>query len=136
MMSLEQAFERTTAEERERSFVITDPSLEDNPIVFVNDAFTRVTGYARDEILGRNCRFLQGAETDPKAVAEVRRALARAAQITIDLLNYRKDGTPFWNRLRIKPIFADDGTVESFVGFQNPIDAAEVRSEPFFRIWD
>jgi PAS domain S-box-containing protein len=89
--------------------LITDPRLPDNVIVFVNDAFTKLTGYERGEIIGRNCRFLQGPETDIDDVQRVRDAISAQVPIEIDLLNYKKDGTRFWNRLLVSPVFADDG---------------------------
>jgi PAS domain S-box-containing protein len=89
--------------------LITDPRLPDNVIVFVNDAFTKLTGYERGEIIGRNCRFLQGPETDMDDVQRVRDAISARVPIEIDLLNYKKDGTHFWNRLLVSPVFADDG---------------------------
>jgi PAS domain S-box-containing protein len=130
MMSLEEAYQRTTNEERERSFVITDPRLEDNPIVFTNDAFRSLTGYNSDEVLGRNCRFLQGKDTDPETVRALHEAIARSEEMTIDILNYAKDGSSFWNRLRIRPNFSESGAIEYFLGLQNPIDPSEVRNGP------
>ncbi|RDZ48176.1 hybrid sensor histidine kinase/response regulator [Haloferax sp. Atlit-19N] len=100
--------------------VLTDPDQADNPIVYVNDEFTDITGYSRDEAVGRNCRFLQGEATDEAAVAELRAAVDEREPVTTELLNYRKDGTEFWNRVRIAPIF-DDGSVDLFVGFQDDI---------------
>jgi len=129
MISLEEAYQRITDEERERSLLITDPRLDDNQIVFVSDAFIRLTGYSREEILGRNCRFLQGKDTNPKAVRALHEAIKRRDAITIDILNYTKDGTPFWNRLRIRPLFSGSGEIESFVGIQNPIDPSDARSK-------
>ena len=83
--------------------IITDPRQDDNPIVFVNDAFCRLTGYSRDESIGRNCRFLQGPDTDPAAVAEIRAAVEEERAVSIELLNYRKDGSPFWNARSYRP---------------------------------
>lgn len=88
--------------------LITDPRLPDNPIVFVNDAFLRFTGYGRDEVLGRNCRFLQGAATSRDDVTRIRDSIARRVPIEIDLLNYKKNGDTFWNRLLISPVFDND----------------------------
>lgn len=84
--------------------VVTDPNRADNPIVFANDAFIRLTGYAREEAVGRNCRFLQGPETDPEQVGRIREALAAGEGVDLEILNYRKDGTPFWNALAISPV--------------------------------
>ncbi|WP_449410631.1 HWE histidine kinase domain-containing protein [Methylobacterium komagatae] len=89
--------------------VITDPNQPDNPIVFVNAAFCKLTGFTRMEILGQNCRFLQGPETDPDAVAQVREAIARRVPIEIEMRNYKKSGEVFWNRLLVAPVFDRDG---------------------------
>jgi PAS domain S-box-containing protein len=98
--------------------LITDPRQSDNPIVFVNDAFTKLTGYQRDEILGRNCRFLQGPETNPEDVTRIRDAIERRMPIELDLRNHRKDGTIFWNRLLVSPVFDDDGELTYFFASQ------------------
>ncbi|AWN51719.1 HWE histidine kinase domain-containing protein [Methylobacterium sp. 17Sr1-1] len=98
--------------------VITDPHQPDNPIVFVNDAFTRLTGYARDEIVGRNCRFLQGPETNPADVARIRDAIERRVPVEIDLLNHKKTGEAFWNRLLVSPVFGEDGQLTYFFASQ------------------
>lgn len=98
--------------------VITDPRQDDNPIVFANEAFQRLSGYGVDEIVGRNCRFLQGPETDPVAVAKIRDALAAEESISIDLLNHRKDGSTFWNALYISPVRGEDGSLQFFFASQ------------------
>ncbi len=123
-------------EEREQSVVITNPGLPDNPMIFISDEFEIQTGYSAEEALGRNCRFLQGPETDPKAVEAIREALKTELPITVDILNYKKDGTKFWNRLRIRPLYSEDGKVMFYAGAQNPIDAGEVRSQPLDSIQD
>jgi len=97
--------------------LITDPRQPDNPIVFVNNAFGRLTGYSREETLGHNCRFLQGPGTNAEDVARVRDAIERRVPIEIDLLNYRRDGSTFWNRLLISPVF-DDGELTFFFASQ------------------
>ena len=89
--------------------VLTDPYQPDNPIVFTNDAFVQMSGYTNDEIVGRNCRFLQGPETDRLAVAAIRDALAVDGEISTEIVNYRKDGSGFWNALFISPVFDRDG---------------------------
>ena len=119
-----------TPEEREQRVVITDPARPDNPVIFVSDEFERQTGYPPEEVLGRNCRFLQGPETDSTAVEAIRNAIDTGSAITVDLLNYRKDGSAFWNRLRIRPLFGDDGKLMFYVGAQNPIDVNEARGLP------
>lgn len=98
--------------------VITDPNEPDNPIIFVNDAFLRLTGYAREEIVGRNCRFLQGPQTDPRDVSRIRDAIARRVPIELDLLNHKKDGEVFWNRLLISPVFDKEGETTYFFASQ------------------
>lgn len=125
-----------SAEEREKSVVISDPSRPDNPMIYVSEEFERQTGYAPEEALGRNCRFLQGPETDPAAVRAIRQALDAQTELTIDILNYRKDGSPFWNRLRIRPLFDARGKLLYFVGAQNPIPASEVRLRPIEAVFD
>ncbi|WP_313203622.1 histidine kinase famiy protein [Stenotrophomonas sp.] len=98
--------------------IITDPHQPDNPIIFANRAFVEMTGYERDELIGRNCRFLQGPETDPDAIAEIREAIAETREAATEVLNYRKDGSTFWNALFVSPVFDDDGTLVYFFGSQ------------------
>ena len=98
--------------------LITDPNQPDNPIVFVNDAFARLTGYSREETLGRNCRFLQGPDTDPDDVAALRDAVARRSQIELEIVNHRKDGTRFHNRVLISPVFDENGHLTYFFASQ------------------
>ncbi|WP_279358727.1 PAS domain-containing protein [Methylobacterium indicum] len=98
--------------------LITDPHQPDNPIIFVNAAFSKLTGYGRDEILGRNCRFLQGPETDRADVEKIRDAVERRVAIEIDLLNHKKNGERFWNRLLISPVFGRDGELTYFFASQ------------------
>jgi len=103
--------------------LITDPRQEDDPIVFVNDAFLRLTGYRRDEVIGRNCRFLQGPDTNREQVAAVRQALAAGEGIEIEILNYKKDGSPFWNALVISPVRNEAGELLYF--FASQYDVSE-----------
>ncbi|PYE22314.1 PAS domain S-box-containing protein [Rhizobium sp. PP-CC-3A-592] len=105
--------------------VITDPRLPDNPIVFVNDAFARMTGYSREETLGHNCRFLQGPGTNLDDVEKVRQAIRNRVPIEIDLLNYRKDGSLFWNRLLVSPVF-DGGELTYY--FASQLDVTRERT--------
>lgn len=90
---------------------ISDPSQSDNPLVYVNDGFCELTGYPRDEILGQNCRFLQGDATRDGPVTRMRTAIEAAEPVTVELRNYRKDGSMFWNRITIAPIRSDSGEV-------------------------
>lgn len=98
--------------------LITDPRQFDNPIVFANDAFLRLTGYDREEVLGRNCRFLQGPETDPLAIEKIRTAIATRGDIAVDILNYKRDGTQFWNALFVSPVSNEDGELQFFFASQ------------------
>ena len=123
-------------EELEQSVVITDPSLPDNPMIFISEEFEKQTGYTPDESLGKNCRFLQGPETDPQAIEAIRKALSDKDELTIDILNYAKNGSKFWNRLRIRPLYSDSGEVLFFAGAQNPISEESVRSSLIRRISD
>lgn len=91
--------------------VVSDPRQPDNPIVLANQAFFDMCGYTKEEVLGRNCRFLQGPETSPAAIEELRRGIAEQREVTVELLNYRRDGSSFWNNLFISPVHDDDGTL-------------------------
>ncbi|USZ67378.1 PAS domain-containing protein [Halorussus salilacus] len=103
--------------------VISDPDREGNPLIYVNEAFEDVTGYPREEVLGRNCRFLQGEETAPETVAEMAEAIDAAEPVSVEVLNYRADGEAFWNEVTIAPLRDDDGEVTNFVGFQDDVTA-------------
>jgi PAS domain S-box-containing protein len=98
--------------------VITDPSALDNPIVFANPAFCRLTKYRLAEVLGRNCRFLQGPDTDPATVTRIATALRAHQPIEIDIRNYRKTGSPFMNRLLIAPVHTRTGALAYFFATQ------------------
>ncbi|WP_449234625.1 ATP-binding protein [Azospirillum doebereinerae] len=95
---------------------VADPTQPDTPLVYCNRAFLEMTGYDREEIIGRNVRFLQDPDTDPAAMAELRTALAEGRPTSVELLNRRKDGTTFWNALALRPIFGPDGRVRWFAG--------------------
>ncbi|WP_307802339.1 SpoIIE family protein phosphatase [Cellulomonas fengjieae] len=97
---------------------ISDAQRPDDPLVWVNGAFSRLTGYPLDEVLGRNCRFLQGADTDPIAVARVRVALDEDRAVATVLRNYRRDGTPFWNQMVISPVVDGSGRITHHIGIQ------------------
>jgi PAS domain S-box-containing protein len=105
--------------------VVTDPRQDDDPIVFANGAFFDLTGYTKEEVIGRNCRFLQGPQTDRRTVDEVRKALQEDRAVAVDLLNYKKDGTPFWNALFLGPIFDQDG--KRLYRFASQMDITERR---------
>jgi PAS domain S-box-containing protein len=110
------------------SIVISDPNQPDDPLVYVNPAFERTTGYAAEEVLGRNCRFLQDEDRDQPALGELRTAVREGRHCTVVLRNYRKDGTLFWNELSIYPVHDEEGCVTSFVGVQNDI-TERIRAE-------
>jgi len=100
---------------------LTDPDRPDNPLSYVNEEFTAVTGYTLEEAVGRNCRFLQGADTDPEPVASLRAAIDEQRPVTAELRNYRADGTEFWNELTIAPIEDGTGDITNYVGFQRDV---------------
>ncbi|MGX7594726.1 PAS domain-containing protein [Planococcus plakortidis] len=107
--------------------IVTDPKKEDNPIIYANRTFTELTGYEKGEILGRNCRFLQGPKTDPEAVDRLRQAIKNQEKVTVVLRNYRKDGTPFWNRLAVAPVTVEEKLY--FIGTQTDITVEKMQQE-------
>ena len=110
--------------------VLTNPRLPDNPIVACNDAFVALTGYQQAEVVGRNCRFLSGAHTEAAGIDAIRAALRDRRPVLVELLNYRKDGTPFRNAVMIAPIFGTDGAPDYFLGSQMAVeDAATQRAD-------
>ncbi|CAL9195469.1 unnamed protein product, partial [Musa hybrid cultivar] len=113
----------TTLERIEKNFVITDPRLPDNPIIFASDSFLQLTEYSREEILGRNCRFLQGPETDAATVRKIREAIDNQRDITVQLINYTKSGKKFWNLFHLQPMRDQKGEVQYFIGVQ--LDGSE-----------
>ena len=109
--------------EANASFIVTDPRLPGNPIIFASPGFLHLTGYSIDRVLGRNCRFLQGPGTDPAVVAQIREAVDNGADIAVTLLNYRRDGSTFWNHVLISGVRKEfDGrtTLLYFIGLQQP----------------
>lgn len=98
--------------------VISDPRLPDNPLIAVNDAFCALTGYAREEIVGRNCRFLAGPATEPWLTERIREGTRAHRPVLVEILNYKKDGTPFRNAVLVAPLFDAEGELEFFVGTQ------------------
>ncbi|KAG9131357.1 hypothetical protein Leryth_023075 [Lithospermum erythrorhizon] len=108
----------TTLERIEKNFVITDPRLPDNPIIFASDSFLELTEFTREEILGRNCRFLQGPETDQATVQKIRDAIREQREITVQLINYTKSGKKFWNLFHLQPMRDQKGELQYFIGVQ------------------
>lgn len=115
--------------------VVSNPRLPDNPIVACNEAFIALTGYPREEIVGRNCRFLRGEGTEPELTEQLRKAIAARLPVMVEIMNYKRDGTPFRNAVMIAPIFDADGELEWFLGSQaeiadtaGPTRAAQARA--------
>lgn len=108
----------TTLERIEKNFVISDPRLPDNPIIFASDSFLELTEYSREEILGRNCRFLQGPDTDQATVSKIRDAIKEQKEITVQLINYTKSGKKFWNLFHLQPMRDQKGELQYFIGVQ------------------
>lgn len=100
---------------------ISTMAEEDRPLIYVNEGFERLTGYSWKDVVGRNCRFLQGKNTDPNTVQTIRDAISNEEACTVELLNYTKEGKPFWNRLSITPIFDDENRLTHYVGVQSDI---------------
>lgn len=98
--------------------VVSDPRQRDNPIIACNAAFIALTGYAEDEIVGRNCKFLAGPATEPWLTETISRAVRRHAPVLVEILNYKRDGTPFRNAVLVAPIFDEEGELEFFLGSQ------------------
>lgn len=111
--------------------IVSDPNQPDNPVVFANRAFLDMTGYSEEQVVGRNCRFLQGERTDRDTVAEVRTALREHRAVAVDILNYKADGTPFWNALFIGPIFDKDGKLLYFFASQLDITRRRLSEQAF-----
>ncbi len=107
-----------TIEKMPLAMVVTNPQLPDNPIVYVNRAFEKLTGYSSDAAVGRNCRFLQGPDTDKETIEALSNAISENKEVEVDVLNYRADGKKFMNHLLISPITDDDGKVRYFLGVQ------------------
>lgn len=109
--------------------MVSDPRQSDNPIVLANQAFLDLTGYSAEEIIGRNCRFLQGPETSSAAIQEIRDDLAAGRDTNVEMLNYRKDGTSFWNALHINPLHDDDGNIVYYFASQHDVSRQHEATE-------
>jgi len=109
---------------------LSDPDQADNPIVYANDAFELITGYSQEEILGRNCRFLQGDERGQPEIEEIREAIRTQKPVTVTLRNYRKDGSLFYNQFTIRPLFDPAGDLIYYLGIQYDVtDSFRAREE-------
>lgn len=132
----EERLAETVAELRikERAFdeapvglTIADMDGEDNPVVYMNEQFEKLSGYDESEFLGRDCRLLQGPETDPKSPRKLRAAIDAERPVSVDIINYRKNGQKFWNKVDVAPIRDDEGSVTNYVGFQTDITERKIR---------
>ena len=114
--------------------VMSNPRLPDNPIVECNAAFEALTGYIRDEIIGNNCRFLTGAGTEPELTELLRDGIRRRQPVMVEILNYKKDGTPFRNAVMVAPIFGASGELEYYLGSQVEIAEDVARADDARRL--
>lgn len=101
--------------------LVTDPSQKDNPIVYANDGFYQMTGYSEPEVMGTNCRFLQGEGTDPESVNLLRTAIKNEQSCSLEILNYKKNGSPFWNELNIECVYLENYSSKYFIGIQKDV---------------
>src|ERR687885_790916 len=111
---------------------ITDATVADNPIIYVNPSFERITGYSRDELIGKNCRFLQGSDTDTAAAKQLQTAIEEGRESQVILRNFRKDGTPFWHELSIAPVYNSRRHLTHFIGVQTDITDRQRSEEELF----
>ncbi len=113
----------------QQNFAISDPTLPDNPIVYVSQGFLDLTGYTLDQVLGRNCRFLQGPGTDQNAVQIIRKGVEEGVDTSVCLLNYKADGTPFWNQFFVAALRDAENNVVNYVGVQCEVSKAVVEKQ-------
>jgi len=109
--------------------VVSNPRLADNPIIDCNQAFVALTGYSRDEVIGRNCRFLTGPATERELTAQLGSGIAARRPVMVEILNYKKDGTPFRNAVMVAPIFGPNGDLEYFLGSQVEVAQANAAGD-------
>ena len=115
---------------------IADARRPDRPLIYANQGFVRMTGYPLPEVMGRNCRFLQGPDTDPGAALEIRQAVETERECVVEILNYRKDGSTFWNRLSITPVRDGSGRVSHFIGIQSDVTGRRLAEDALRRAKD
>ncbi|WP_078391000.1 PAS domain-containing protein [Shouchella patagoniensis] len=111
--------------------LVTDPDQEDNPIVYMSEGFTKMTGYSKEEVLGKNCRFLQGEDTDRKQITLIKEAIAKKEPVLVEILNYTKDGHRFWNELTIDPVYLEEEDKLYFVGVQREITKQKLAEKEY-----
>lgn len=119
----------TAMENAREGITVSDANLPDNPLIYVNKGFLKMTGYTAEEVLNKNCRFLQGAQTDQPNVSRLREAIRRREAVQVELLNFHKNGTPFYNRLSITPVFDEAGGLTHFIGIQEDVTALKQKEE-------
>ncbi|MFA1612283.1 PAS domain S-box protein [Halobellus rubicundus] len=110
-------------DEADVGITIADPSRSDLPIVYANEGFERITGYDAESIQGRNCRFLQGEATDGEKIERLAEAIEVEEPVQVELVNYRRDGTPFWNQVQLSPVFDEAGDLSHYLGIQKDVTA-------------
>lgn len=115
------AFSDGRLDPAQQSLTLCDVRRPDAPLIYVNKGFEQMTGYTPAETVGKNCRFLQGPGTDPLTVAAIRNAVRAGAPLIVDLLNYRRDGSTFWNRLSLRPVHNASGVLTHYIGIQSDI---------------
>lgn len=115
------AFSDGRLDPAQQSLTLCDVRRPDAPLIYVNKGFEQMTGYTPAETVGKNCRFLQGPGTDPLTVAAIRNAVRAGAPLIVDLLNYRRDGSTFWNRLSLRPVHNASGILTHYIGIQSDI---------------
>ena len=116
-------------DDAEVGIVIADATQDDLPVTYVNEKFCELTGYDREAVIGTNCRFLQGAGTDPESVAALREAIAASESVSVEILNYRASGVAFWNDVTVTPVENAAGETVQFIGFQQDITARKRREQ-------
>jgi PAS domain S-box-containing protein len=115
-------------DEAKVGITISDPDIEDDPLIYVNDGFVEQTGYSREEALGRNCRFLQADDREQSALDDLREGIVAEEPITVELRNYRNNGERFWNRLSVTPVYDDDSTLVNHIGIQQDVTEGKQRT--------
>ncbi len=133
---VDQALKDRALDIASEGFTIADLRQPHAPLIYVNEGFERLTGYSSDEVLGTNCRFLQGPETDPAAREEIRGALRERRECRLEILNYRKDGTPFWNRLSLTPVRDSNGEATHYIGVQSDVTSRREAEDALRRAAD